>query len=469
MIVSFIRKYLVIFFFLFSFQTSFSQDSIDWKEVESEALNYFKDLIAINTTNPPGNETELANYLKAIFDKEGIDSSLYFLDPDRANFVARIEGNGSKRPILIMEHSDVVGVQRENWITDPFVATEKDGYIYGRGTLDDKDSITAASMVMFLLKRHNITLDRDIIFLAESGEEGTTKFGVDYMVEHHWDKIESEFCLAEGGEVVSIDGNVSHVSITTTEKFPMRITLVSTAESSHGSRPRKDNAILILSQALAKIGAWRSPMRLNNTTRAYFERLATIAPDEQAEWYRKILNPDTQNEAQNYFELNEPLHFSILRTSVAPTMLNAGFRRNVVPSTAQATIDIRGLPDQSPEDFYKIIEDLIDDNRVEIFPEEVYRPASPPSSIESDMFKSLERTVDKMYPNAVTLPTMMTGATDMAQIRAKGVQCYGFGPLRTQRDINGPGGAHGDNERILKDSIIGLIQFLWYTVIDIAS
>tara|TARA_E500000331_G_scaffold344069_1_gene379810 strand:+ start:85767 stop:87146 length:1380 start_codon:yes stop_codon:yes gene_type:complete len=447
-----------------------AQASLDfnWNEINEEALGYFRDLIAINTTNPPGNETELANYLKNIFDREDVESSLYFLDPERANLVARINGNGSKKPILIMEHSDVVGVQAENWDTDPFVATERDGYIYGRGTLDDKDSITAALMVMLLLKRNNIELDRDIIFLAESGEEGTTKFGVDYMVENHWDKIESEFCLAEGGGAVSIDGEVKYVSITTTEKFPMRIKLVSNGEASHGSRPSKDNAILILSQALAKIGAWRSPMRLNDTTRAYFERLATIAPPDQAEWYRKILDVDTENEAQNYFEMNEPIHFSILRTSIAPTIVSGGFRRNVVPSTAEATIDIRGLPDESPEDFYKIIESLIDDDRVELIPEGVYRPASPPSSIENEMFQSLERTVEKMYPSAVTLPTMMTGATDMAQIRNMGVDCYGFGPLRTQSDINGPGGAHGDNERILKDSILGLVQFLWYTIIDIS-
>ena len=154
--------------------------------------------------------------------------------PTRANLVARLRGNGSKRPILVMGHTDVVGVQRDNWSVDPFAAIAKDGYIYARGSLDDKDNVTAALMLMLLLERADVELDRDVIFLAEAGEEGTTSFGVDYMVENHWDKLAAEYCLAEGGGAVASDGEVRYVAIATTEKFPMRVRLVA-----HGTgRPR---------------------------------------------------------------------------------------------------------------------------------------------------------------------------------------------------------------------------------------
>ena len=149
--------------------------------------------------------------------------------------------------------------------------------------------------------------------------------------------------------------------------------------------------------------------------------------------------------------------------------MNAGFRRNVIPSEAEATLDIRGLPDENPEDFYRHIAGVINDPNVEMIPEGVYRPASPPSALDNEMFQVLESVTSRLYPDAVTLPTMLTGATDMAQIRAQGTQCYGFGPIRSEEDITGGGGAHGDDERIIEGSLLSLIQFLWHAVIEVAA
>ena len=184
---------------------------IDWPAVETESLAYFSDLIRTNTSNPPGNETEAANYLQRVLREAGIDSELFSLDPARANLVARIRGNGSKGPILVMAHTDVVGVQPDNWTVDPFEAVVKDGYLYGRGTLGDKDNVTASLMLMLLLHRAEVELDRDVIFLAEAGEEGTTRFGVDYMVANHRDKITAEYCLAERGGAVARNGEVRRI------------------------------------------------------------------------------------------------------------------------------------------------------------------------------------------------------------------------------------------------------------------
>ncbi|HAY46699.1 MAG TPA: peptidase M20 [Gammaproteobacteria bacterium] len=442
---------------------------LDWEDVERESLEHFFTLLRTNTSNPPGNETVAATYLEQVLENEGIEADLFARDPDRANMVARIKGNGSKEPLLVMAHTDVVGVQPENWSVDPFGAVQKDGYIYGRGALDDKDNVTASLMLMLLLQRSGVELDRDVIFLAEAGEEGTTAYGIDYMVENHWDKIGAEYCLAEGGGTVSQGGVVQRVGITTTEKFPMRVTLVARGTAGHGSRPRVDNAIAALAGAVSRLANWQSPLRLNETTRAYFERLAEISEPEDAERYRSILDPEHQPRVERYFAEHEPQHYSLLRTSVAPTIITGGFRRNVIPSEASATFDIRGLPDENPEDFYVDLAGIINNPDIEIVPEGVYRPASPPSGLNTPVFQALENVAARLYPSAITIPTMLTGATDMAQVRAKGTQCYGFGPIIAAEDSSGGGGSHGDDERILEDSVLSLVQFLWYTVIEIAA
>ena len=442
---------------------------MDWDSVGEETINHLVDLIRINTSNPPGNETEAANYLKNALAEDGIDSQLYALDPERANLVARIKGNGSKRPILIMGHTDVVGVQADRWTEDPFGGARKDGYVYGRGTLDDKDNATAALMVMKLLKRYDVELDRDIIFLAESGEEGTPDVGINFMVEKHWDVIAAEYCLAEGGGNILTDNGVSMVGISTTEKMPRRATLVARGTPGHGSVPRPDNAVTILANAVAKAGAWQTEMRMNDTTRAYFERLADMSEPEDAWRYRNIENPEETQAIQQHFLETFPYYYSLLRTSVVPTVMDAGFRKNVIPSEASAILDIRMLPDEDVDGFYLKLAEVIDDPRVEVVPEPIYRPAGTPSAIDNEMFQSIESAAGQMYPDATVLPTMLTGATDMAQVRAKGTASYGFGGSSTMEDLTGGRGAHGDDERISEESMKQLVQFLWHIIIDIAA
>jgi acetylornithine deacetylase/succinyl-diaminopimelate desuccinylase-like protein len=368
-----------------------------------------------------------------------------------------------------MGHTDVVGAQRESWSVDPFAAVKRDGYVYGRGSLDDKDNVTAGLMLMLLLKRSGVELDRDVIFLAEAGEEGTPQFGIDYMIDEHWDRIEAEYCLAEGGGAESVDGHVTHVSIATTEKFPMRVRLVARGTAGHGSIPRTDNAVAALARAVARISSWQSPLRLNETTRTYFQRLAQISPPEEAARYRAITDPEQQSRVERYFEEHEPQHYSLLRTSVVPTIMNAGFRMNVIPSETEAFFDIRGLPDENPEEFYRDLAGVVNDPAVEIEPQPIYRPQGPPSGLDTDMFRALESATERLFPGAVTIPTMLTGATDMAQVRAQGTPCYGFGPVRDREDVAAGGGSHGDDERILESSLLPLVQFLWYAVTEVAA
>ena len=442
---------------------------VDWEEAGEEALNHLSELIRINSTNPPGNETDVAEYLKAVLDTEGIDSGLYALDPERANLVARISGNGSKRPLLIMGHTDVVGVQADRWTEDPFGGLRKDGWVYGRGTLDDKDNVAAGLMVMLLLERFGVELDRDVIFLAESGEEGTPEVGINFMVEKHWDLIASEFAIAEGGGGRIDRDRVSTVGIQTTEKMPRRVTLVARGTPGHGSQPTNDNAVAILARAVAKADAWSTEVRLNDTTRAYFEKQAETADPEDAFRYLNIENPEHADAIQAYFRENDPYHYSIVRTSVVPTVIDAGFRRNVIPSEAKAILDIRMLPDEDVQGFYDKLAEVIGDSRVEIVPEHIYRPAAAPSQIDNEMYRTLERVAVEMFPKASVMPIMATGATDMSQVRAKGVQAYGIGPARTLAEMLSGHGAHGDNERVSEDAFIAMVEYLWNVVIEMAA
>src|SRR6516164_4337247 len=290
--------------------------TVNWEKEKAEILQHYRALVQIKT--PYSNETKVVEYLKKVLDAEGIPTKTFAMNPNRANLVARLKGNGSKRPLLILAHLDVVGVQREKWPVDPFGAVLKDGYIWGRGSVDDKDKVAANLMVMLLLKRTQAKLDRDVIFLAESGEEGTTGPGIDFMVNRHFDEIDAEFAMTEGGSATIENGRVTTVQIQTTEKVPRKTRLVVNGTSGHGSIPRVDNALVHLSEAVSKVGTWETPMRLNDTTRTYFEKLAAISPPDKAARYNALLDPKRAEEAQRYLQVNEPSRYSMLRTSIVP-------------------------------------------------------------------------------------------------------------------------------------------------------
>ena len=214
----------------------------DWSKINDEALRHFQALVQIDSSDPPGNETHVAEYVKKTLEADGIPVMLVSQDPARANVIARLKGNGSKRPLLIMGHSDVVRVDPSKWTFPPFSATRQGGYVYGRGTLDDKSDLLATMMTMLMLKRQNTPLDRDVIFVSEVGEEASTGPGIEYLVKEHWNDIDAEFCLAEAGGVRLKNGQARYATVETTEKQPRGVRLVAKGPAGHGSRPLRTNA-----------------------------------------------------------------------------------------------------------------------------------------------------------------------------------------------------------------------------------
>jgi acetylornithine deacetylase/succinyl-diaminopimelate desuccinylase-like protein len=407
--------------------------------------------------------------LKKVLESEGIPTKTFALDPSRANLVARLKGNGTRRPLLILAHTDVVGVQRDKWPVDPFRAVVKDGYVWGRGTKDDKPVLAANLITMLMLKRLNVPLDRDVIFLAESGEEADiTGVGIDYMVREHFAEIDAEFAMTEGGGATIEGTRVTRVNIGTAEKLPARVRLVANGTAGHGSAPRVDNALIHLGAAVEKVGRWETPMRLNDTTRAYFAKLASISSPERAAIYKALFDPKAAVGAQRFLREHSPAEYSMLRTSVVPTMMKAGIGPNVIPSEAEATLDIRALPDEDIDKLYMEMTKVIADPAVKVVPLPRSRPRSSASRVDTEMYRVMEQVATTVYPGATVLPSMSTGASDQAQLRARGIQSYGIGPASTEADaLDYP--PHGDVERLAESSLYPFVEYVWNVVTAVAG
>jgi acetylornithine deacetylase/succinyl-diaminopimelate desuccinylase-like protein len=439
--------------------------------IEAEALRHFEALVRMDTTSPPGNEKPAADYVAEVLRREGIPVQVFALEAHRPNVVARLTGNGRKRPLLIMAHTDTVNVDPAKWQHPPFSAARDGGHIYGRGTVDDKDSVTAGLMTMLGLKRNLVPLDRDVILLAEAGEEGTTEIGIEFMVEQHYDTIDAEYCLAEGGSATRVAGDVRYVGVQTAEKFPKGIDLIAHGVAGHGSVPLESNPIARLARAITAVSEWQPPVVLNDTTRAYFARLGEIEEPATARRYRDVLSADPAvvAAADAWLRANEPGKASMLRTSISPNIVQGGYRNNVIPSEARATLDVRMRPGEDPEAFRAGLERLIGDGEIDVvFNGFGERPAGLVSPIDGEAFVAISRAIEAHYA-APVVPMMSTGATDMAFLRAKGIRCYGVGPAVDAEDGPLGFGAHSDQERIVEEELYRFVRFHYDAVVRLAG
>src|SRR6202050_3294397 len=321
--------------------------SADIVKLQGEALVWLQDLIRINTTNPPGNEIVAAKYIGDVLKREGIPSEIFESTPGRGILVGRLSSPAMPNPsraLLLMAHLDVVGVDKAKWSVDPFAAVIKDGYLYGRGAIDDKGMLAANLAVFIALKRSQARLNRDVIFLAEGDEEAGGETGMKFAVEKHWDKIAAGFALNEGGNVLLEAGKGQYVGLQASEKVAVNVDVISTGTSGHASMIRKDNAVVHLASAIAKIAAYETPVQFNSVTRAYFEGIPPSEDEETSKWLRALESPDRADHAARWVSGANPAWNSMLRDTIAPTMLQAGIRANVVPSEARGVLNIRLLP-----------------------------------------------------------------------------------------------------------------------------
>jgi acetylornithine deacetylase/succinyl-diaminopimelate desuccinylase-like protein len=421
----------------------------DTAALAKEAQGWLIDLLRTNTTNPPGNEEAAAKYIAHILEKEGIPSELLNLAPGRSALVARLRSSALADPskaLLLVAHMDVVGVDRSRWTVDPFAAVIKDGYVYGRGAYDDKGMLAANLAAFIALKRSNAHLNRDVIFLATCDEEQGGDASIKILISKYWDKFAAGFALNEEGKVVVKDGKVQYIAVQASEKVPVNVAVVARGTSGHASRPLKDNAVVHLSEAVAKIGTYTAPVHFTAIVRRYFEGLAAIEGDELGKWMRALDTTDRGEHAQKVVSDASPLWSSMMRDSISPTMLSAGVRNNVIPAEARANLNIRLLPGDTIDMLLGDLTKLVSDPQIKFEVQQDAGLAAPPSSLENDLYATISKVASAQFANAPVLPFMSTGATDSAQLRLHNVQAYGLVPFAvTDADFQR---MHGDDERL---------------------
>ena len=429
---------------------------------------YLVDLIRLDTSNPPGNESRVASYLKQVADASGIPAELLGDDPKRLNLVARLKGTGKNRPLLLMAHSDVVPAERKQWTVDPFKGEVRDEYLYGRGALDTKSLLAAELAVMVEIKRRNIKLSRDLILLSEADEEAGSS-GIQWLIKNAWPKIDAEFAFNEGGSVWESRNGTRVFLVQTAEKIPTRVILTARGPAGHGSLPRSDNAVLRLSRALVKLADADQPVRLSPITRRYLRDLSAFP---EYDWLPPLLprldNPATAQAAAGQIRARDPELDAVLRTTVTPTMLNAGIKINSIPSTAEAQLDVRRLPSETTEEVLARFRQIVADPAVDIAlvpgPQLPVTEASPRTSAA---YHSLERAIGLVYPRqSAVVPFMSRGATDGSFLRARGVAVYGV-PIFLRE--SGESREHGNDERISTQNIESGAELLWQMVLETAG
>lgn len=440
-----------------------------------------QEIIRVNTSNPPGKEGALAELLATKFKPLGFEIDIIQTpEPGKAHFIARLRGDGSKKPILLAAHADVVGVEREKWSLDPFAGVIKDGYVFGRGAIDFKGGLAVFAQAVMLLARNKVKLERDVIFLSEADEEGG-KYNTSWLAEKHWDKMDCEFSLNEGGWIIkNPDGKVRYVSISTADKSGVSLLLTARGKSTHSSMPQPDSAIFTLAKALAKIADYDTKPFLIPSTREFFLTLAKTSTPPMSTYFINLVNgtPEQVREADREIS-KDPLLHAIMRNTIAPVLMNAGFRGNVIPGSAEATLNFRTIPGTNVADLMGEMKQVINDPRVEITlassalggnrsPEELARISkTPPSSQDSELYKALVKQSKAVYPEAAVTPYLFQAGTDSMAWRSRRVPVYGIYPYPI--DAEDLSRMHGNDERVSIESLRSGTELIYKTLLDVAA
>ena len=442
----------------------------DTGALSREAQGWLTELIKINTSNPPGGEDPAAKYVAGILQKEGLNPEILEVTPGRSAVVARLRSTAMADPsraLLLVAHLDVVPADKSHWSVDPFGGVVKDGYVYGRGAIDDKGMLAANLAAFIALKRSAARLNRDVIFLATADEETSGEASIQNLALKYWDKFAAGFAINEGGNVFVKNGKVQYIGLQASEKVSSNITVVARGTSGHASQPTKDNAVVHLADAVAKIGAYSAPVRFTTIVRRYFEGLAPLEEDELSKWIRSLDTPDRGEHAQRVISDASPLWNAMLRDTIAPTMLNAGTARNVIPGEARANLNVRLLPGDTINMVVEQLNKLVNDPQVRLEVSANAGLAAPDSSLENDFYVTIARVATREFGGAPTLPFQSTWATDSAQLRLHNVQAYGLVPFPlNDEDLRR---MHGDDERISVASFAKGVDVLVKIVAEFAG
>ncbi len=413
--------------------------------VDSLARDIFKQLIEINTTESTGGSTPATEAMAARLRAGGFaadDIRVLGPNPRKANLVARYRGTGQRRPLLLLAHLDVVEARREDWSVDPFTFLERDGYFYGRGTSDMKDMAACWVANLLELKRQGYRPDRDIVLALTADEETGDSNGADWLLQQHRDLVDAALCLNEGGGGQMQHGRYVANAVQAAEKVFQSFALEVHNKGGHSSLPTKDNAIYRLAAALSRLAPYEFPARLNEVTRAFFDRMAQVEHGEVARDMRAITAAPPDTAALERLT-GSPYYNALLRTTCVPTELQGGHAENALPQLARAVVNCRMLPDESADAVRQALIGRVADPEVSVTPLAPPRPG-PASPLSPDVMDALDRVTAAMWPGVPVVPVMSTGSTDGKFFRMAGVPTYGLGAFEEVDDSR----AHGRDERL---------------------
>lgn len=418
-----------------------TRDSIDWAAVAAEATALLVDLIHLDTTNPPGGESQAAEYLADVLRGDGIDVTLLEATPGRANLVARLRGYGEQPPCLFLAHTDVVYADAADWRVPPFAGALRDGYVWGRGAVDMKGLLAMQVTALRLARRLGVRLDRDILLLASADEEDTGRYGAGWLVDHHWDRVACGMVLGEGGVGVDL-GDRPLFLVATAEKGYADLRLTTRGQGSHASTPSPANALVRLARALDRLGAYRSPARL---TPPVAEQIAALSPYLPRAEQLALVGMRAPALADWLADrITQPSLRHAFRNTFTPTVARAGRQPNVVPDYAEATVNCRVLPGVSRDDLLAEARRAVADEGVAVEAQQFNSASASPT--RTPFFAALAAAVRGEHAGAAVIPYMMSGATDARHFRARGVTAYGLLPVVLAADEMA--GIHGVDERL---------------------
>lgn len=420
------------------------------------AVNWLQEYLRVDTTNPPGNEMRAVAFYKKILDAEGIENRVFEYAPGRGDLWARLPASVDRsektrlRPIVLLNHMDVVTSDASHWRVPPFSGEIKDGYLWGRGAQDMKDEGLAQLVVMVMLKREKIALNRDVIFLAVSDEEAEGT-GSDWFIEHQRELLgNAEFLINEGGENLLENGKVKYVGVDVGEKTSYWLHVVAHGRPGHASRPNPDSAPVRLVRALNKIIAYKTPLRVLPVVEEFLKDMAPYQTPELAVEYKNIRKAVEDKRFQEEVERNESLNF-LLRDTISLTMLGGSGQTNVIPPEAWANIDVRILPGGDPKAVLEALRRVVNDPNVTIEPlEKEFRVANY-SGTDNALYGAIREVSGKYFPGTPVVPHITSGYTENQRYRPLGIISYGFNPY-TATDEEG-NTEHGNDERIRVEEV----------------
>ena len=445
---------------------------IDWSSVESEVAEYLRDLLRINTTNPPGNETLAAQYIADVLARGGFEPNVTESAPGRGNVTTRYDTGDQESPLLLLGHTDVVATEPKMWSHDPFGGDLDDGYIWGRGALDMKNMVAAELMVMLLLRRESRKLNRPILFAATADEEaGKGDHGPGWLLDHYPDQIEAPVVLTEGGGHDLQIGSQRYYTCCVGQKGICRMRVTARGRPGHGSMPHDDNAVVKLCAALSGFDGGGLRIHPSKTLRTYLDGIAKHQSLELANKLRAVLEPEHSDQAIIDLPLDEDFKGelrSLLRNTASLTMLNAGSKINVIPSEATVSIDGRLVPGQTDESFIVELRQQIGDE-LEIQVDQYSPPLE--ADPEGEFYGVIEQVMDRFDPGVPVIPSLMTGGTDAKHIcpRRPNTQVYGFMPYRQQPGLEEMRLIHGHDERTSVANLLFATRVIYDIVIEYGS